>query len=76
VERREAGRRNRWLRLSGRDLDDLARQAAADALEAITVRLDAFRGQSTFSSWACKFAVSGVAAAAGRRIWADQGTVT
>ena len=68
VARREAGRTNRWLRLSGRDLDDLARQAAADALEGITVRLDAFRGQSAFSSWACKFAVSGVAAA-GRRIW-------
>ena len=31
---------------------------------------------ASFSSWACKFAVSGVAAAAGRRIWADQGTVT
>ena len=47
VARREAGRRNRWLRLSGRDLDGLARQAAAGALEAITVRLDTFRGQST-----------------------------
>jgi hypothetical protein len=46
----------------------LARQAAADALEAITVRLDALRGQGTFSSWVCKFAVSGVAAP-GRRIW-------
>ncbi len=28
VARHEAGRRNGWLRLSGPDLDDLARQAA------------------------------------------------
>ena len=32
VARHEAGRRNGWLRLSGPDRDDLARQAAADAL--------------------------------------------
>ena len=69
VARHEAGRRNGWLRLSGPDRDDLARQAAADALRAITVQLDGFRGQSRFRTWASKFAVSGVSATAGRRFW-------
>ena len=67
--RQEAGRRNRWLRLNGPDRDDLARQAAADALTAITAQLDGFRGQSMFRTWASKFAMSGVSATAGRRFW-------
>ena len=65
----EAARRIGWLRLSGPDCDDLARQAAADALTAITTQLDGFRGQSRFRTWASKFAMSGVSAAAGRRFW-------
>jgi RNA polymerase sigma-70 factor, ECF subfamily len=69
VARHEAGRRNGWLRLSGPDLDDLARHAAADALTAITVQLDGFRGQSRFRNWACKFVMVDVSAAAGRRFW-------
>jgi RNA polymerase sigma-70 factor (ECF subfamily) len=69
VARHEAARRNGWLRLSGPDLDDLARQAAADALTAITVQLDGFRGPSRFRNWACKFVMSSVSAAAGRRFW-------
>jgi len=69
VARHEAGRRNGWLRLSGPDRDDLARQAAADALEAITAQLDGFCGESMFRTWASKFAVFGVSATAGRRFW-------
>lgn len=69
VARHEAGRRNGWLRLSGPDRDDLARQAAADALTAITAQLDGFRGQSRFTSWASKFVMVGVSATAGRRFW-------
>src|SRR5208337_2312049 len=65
ARRRAAG--IRWLRLSGPDLDDLARQAAADALTAITTQLDGFRGQSRFRTWASKFAMSGVSATAPRR---------
>jgi hypothetical protein len=48
----EAARRIGWLRLSGPDRDDLARQAAAGAREAITTQLDGFRGQSRFRTWA------------------------
>ena len=51
VARCETGRRNGWLCLSGPDRDDLARQAAADALRAITVQLDGFCGQSRFWNW-------------------------
>src|SRR5271169_5451922 len=69
VARQEAARRIGWLRLSGPDCDDLARQAAADALTAITAQLDGFRGQSRFRTWASKFAMSGVSATAGRRFW-------
>jgi RNA polymerase sigma-70 factor (ECF subfamily) len=65
----EAARRIGWLRLSGPDYDDLARQAAADALTAITAQLDGFRGQSRFRTWASMFAMSGVSATAGRRFW-------
>jgi len=65
----EAARRIGWLRLSGPDCDDLARQAAADALEAITTQLDGFRGQSRFRTWASEFAMSGVSAPAGCRFW-------
>ena len=65
----EAARRIGWLRLSGPDCDDLARQAAADALTAISTQLDGFRGQSRFRTWASKFAMSGVSATAGRRFW-------
>ena len=56
VTRRDAARRNRWLRLSGPDLDDLARQAATHALTAITAQLGGFRGQSRFRTWASEFA--------------------
>jgi RNA polymerase sigma-70 factor, ECF subfamily len=69
VARHEAGRRNGWLRLSGPDHDDLARQAAAGALRAITAQLGGFQGQSRFVSWAAKFVVFSVSAATGRRSW-------
>ncbi len=41
---------------SGRDLDDLAVQAADDALVAILGKLDRFRGDALFSTWARRFA--------------------
>jgi RNA polymerase sigma-70 factor, ECF subfamily len=41
---------------SGRDLDDLAMQAADDALVAVLAKLDQFRGESLFTTWARRFA--------------------
>ncbi len=41
---------------SGGDLDDLAVQAADDAVVAILAKLDRFRGDSLFTTWARRFA--------------------
>lgn len=40
---------------SGRDLDDLGLQAADDALVAILGKLDQFRGDALFTTWARRF---------------------
>lgn len=40
---------------SGRDLDDLGLQAADDALVAILDKLDQFRGDALFTTWARRF---------------------
>ena len=50
----EAARRGPRLRIAGPELDDLAYQAAADALVAITGKIGQFRGESRFTTWACK----------------------
>ena len=52
----EVGRRTAFLtHPSGRDLDDLAEQAANDAVVAILAKLDQFRGDSLFTTWARRF---------------------
>ena len=68
VARREAQRRAK-LYLAGRELDDLAHQAASDALMAITARLGDFLGQSQFTTWACKFVIFEVSTKVGRHFW-------
>ena len=57
------------VRITGPELDGLACQAAADALMAITGKLGQFRGESRFTTWACKFAVFEVSAKIGRHFW-------
>jgi DNA-directed RNA polymerase specialized sigma24 family protein len=64
--RSETARRSGSPRPGGLDLDDLARRAAADALRAITAELPGFRGESRFTTWASKVAVSAVAGQAAR----------
>jgi RNA polymerase sigma-70 factor, ECF subfamily len=73
IARAEAGRRAPRLRLTGPELDDLAYQAAADALIAITAKLGQFRGESRFTTWACKFVILEVSAKIGRHFWRDPG---
>jgi RNA polymerase sigma-70 factor, ECF subfamily len=52
----EVGRRTASLtHPSGRDLDDLAVQAANDAVVSILAKLDQFRGESLFTTWARRF---------------------
>lgn len=55
--------------LRGGDLDDLAQQSANDALVAILGKLDGFRGESRFTTWAYKFALYEAAAKVRRRAW-------
>jgi RNA polymerase sigma-70 factor (ECF subfamily) len=70
IARSELRRRGSQLRISGPELDDLAYQAAADALLAITVKLRQFRGESKFTTWAYKFVIFEVSAKIGRHFWA------
>jgi RNA polymerase sigma-70 factor (ECF subfamily) len=64
LHRREAGA---WI--SGRELDDLAHQAAADAMLAILAKLGSFRGESRFTTWAYRFVVLEVSSKLGRHYW-------
>lgn len=52
-----ARRKGQHPHLRGGDLDDLAHQAADDALVAILAKLGTYRGQSRFTTWAYKFAL-------------------
>ena len=70
IARSELRRRGSQLRISGPEVDDLAYQAAADALLAITVKLHQFRGESKFTTWAYKFVIFEVSAKIGRHFWA------
>src|SRR5262249_19221573 len=50
-------------------LDDLAQQSAGDALVAILSKLDDFRGDSKFTTWAYKFALYEAAAKMRKQAW-------
>jgi RNA polymerase sigma-70 factor (ECF subfamily) len=69
VARGEVARRGPRLRITGPELEDLAYQAAADALLAITGKVGQFRGESRFTTWACKFVIFEVSAKIGRHFW-------
>jgi RNA polymerase sigma-70 factor (ECF subfamily) len=62
-------RRGSHPHLRGGDLDDLAHQAAADAMLAILRKLDDYRGESRFTTWAYKFALLEAAVKLRRRAW-------
>ncbi|MEZ0107393.1 RNA polymerase sigma-70 factor (ECF subfamily) [Catenulispora sp. EB89] len=53
----------------GVELDDVAHQCAADAMLAILDKLDTFRGESRFTTWAYKFVVLEVSSKLGRHYW-------
>jgi RNA polymerase sigma-70 factor, ECF subfamily len=69
VGRAELGRRRSRHPITGPELDDLAHQAADDALVAILAKLSGFRGESRFTTWAYKFVVLEVSAKLGRHFW-------
>lgn len=62
-------RRESHPHLRGNDFDDLAHQAAGDAMLAILRKLDTYRGESRFSTWAYKFALLEAAVKLRRRAW-------
>jgi RNA polymerase sigma-70 factor, ECF subfamily len=62
-------RRGAHPHLRGGDFDDLAHQAANDALLAILAKLDSYRGDSRFTTWAYKFALLEAAVKVRRRAW-------
>jgi RNA polymerase sigma-70 factor (ECF subfamily) len=64
-----ARRRPTLPHLRGNDLDDIAHQAADDALVSVLARLDSFRGASRFTTWAYKFALLEAAVKLRRRAW-------
>ena len=64
-----ARRRPTLPHLRGGDLDDIANQAADDALVSVLRRLDDFRGASRFSTWVYKFALYEAAVKLRKRSW-------
>ena len=69
----ELGRRRGTLEgISRETLDDLAMQSADDALSAILGKLDHYRFESRFTTWAYKFAILEAAVRARRRAWQER----
>jgi RNA polymerase sigma-70 factor (ECF subfamily) len=64
-----ARRRPALPHLRGDELDDIANEAAADALMSVLRRLDDFRGTSRFTTWAYKFALLEAAVKLRKRAW-------
>jgi RNA polymerase sigma-70 factor (ECF subfamily) len=64
--RSELHRRSARTRVGDPELDDLAYQAAADAMVAITAKLGQFRGESRFTTWVYRFVILEVSAKLGR----------
>ena len=64
-----ARRRPTLPHLRGNELDDIALEAADDALMSVLARLDDFRGESKFTTWAYKFALLEAAVKLRKRAW-------
>src|SRR5437588_1121635 len=72
----ELGRRRAALsHVRGEELDDLAMQAADDALVAVLSKLDDYRGASRFTTWAYKFALLETGVKLRRRAWQEREVV-
>jgi RNA polymerase sigma-70 factor, ECF subfamily len=70
IAHHELSRRGRQLKsIGGPEYDDLAHQAANDALVKILGKLDEFRGASRFTTWAYKFVIFEVSGKVARHAW-------
>jgi RNA polymerase sigma-70 factor, ECF subfamily len=69
----ELGRRRSQLgSIAGPEFDDLAHQAADDALVSILAKLDEFQGLSRFTTWAYKFVMFEISSKVARHAWQRQ----
>jgi RNA polymerase sigma-70 factor (ECF subfamily) len=64
-----ARRRPALPHVRGDELDDIANEAADDALMSVLRRLDDFRGASRFTTWVYKFALLEAAVKLRKRAW-------
>lgn len=72
----EVSRRRAALsHVRGEELDDIALQAADDALVAVLAKLSDFRGASRFTTWAYKFALLESGVRLRRRAWQEREVV-
>jgi RNA polymerase sigma-70 factor, ECF subfamily len=72
----EVSRRRAALsHVRGEDLEDLALQAADDALVAVLAKLDDYRGASRFTTWAYKFVLLEAGVRLRRRAWQEREVV-
>lgn len=69
----EVARRGAAIPFSGPELDDVVTAAADDATVAVLAKLDDFRGESRFTTWAAKFAILEVSNKVGRHLWRARG---
>jgi len=65
-------RRGSLPQLTAVELDELAQDAADDAAVSVLRRLDDFRGESSFRTWAYKFALLEASVKVRRRAWRDR----
>ena len=68
-------RRAALVHVRGEELEDLALQAADDALVAVLAKLDDYRGASRFTTWAYKFALLEAGVRLRRRAWQEREVV-
>ena len=68
----EAARRRRHMPHVRDELEEIAHEAAGDALISVLAHLDDFRGESRFTTWAYKFAVLETAVKLRKRAWQGQ----
>ena len=67
-----ARRRPTLPHLRGNEVDDIALEAAEDALMSVLRRLDDFEGRSRFTTWVYKFALLEAAVKLRKRAWQDR----
>jgi RNA polymerase sigma-70 factor (ECF subfamily) len=72
----EPGGKSLVERDHGAELDDLANQAADDALLAVMSRLERFERRSRFTTWAYKFAIHTAGVAVRRHAWRNRELAT